>query len=49
MQLKQLKRIVVQFAPSLGNARSAREFLARVTARKVQATNPDCKVEQRVT
>ena len=48
MQLKQLKRVLVQFAPTEGNCRSAREFLARVTSRKAAATNPDCKVEHHV-
>ncbi|KAL4439865.1 hypothetical protein ABPG75_002866 [Micractinium tetrahymenae] len=48
MQLKQISRILVQFSPYTGQARSAREFLARVTSRPAQATNPDCQVLARV-
>lgn len=48
MQLKQISRILVQFSPYTGQARSAREFLARVTSRPAQATNPDCQVQARV-
>lgn len=48
MQLKQISRILVQFSPYTGQARSAREFLARVTSRAAQASNPDCTVQARV-
>lgn len=45
MQLKQLNRVFISMAPWTGTARSAREFLARCTAPKAVASNPDCKVE----
>lgn len=48
MVLKHLSKVVVQFSPFTGNSRSAREFLARVTAPKAQASNPDCVVDGRV-
>ena len=48
MQLKQISRILVQFSPYTGQARSAREFLARVTSSPAQKTNPDCQVQARV-
>lgn len=48
MQLKGLSRVLVQFSPWNGQARSAREFLARVTSGPAVATNPDCKVEYRL-
>ncbi len=48
MKLKQISRILVQFSPWTGEARSAREFLARVTSAPARASNPDCKVEHRV-
>lgn len=48
MVLKHLSKVVVQFSPFSGNSRSAREFLARVTAPKAQASNPDCTVDGRV-
>eukprot|EP00887_Chlorella_sp_A99_P000468 scaffold17.g468.t1 len=48
MQLKQISRVLVQFSPLQGNARSAREFLARVTSKPAAASNPDCTVETRV-
>jgi len=48
MQLKQISRILVQFSPYTGQARSAREFLARVTSAPAKATNPDCQVEAKV-
>lgn len=43
MQLKQLSRIVVQFAPTSGNCRSAREFLKRATGPTAKKSNPDCQ------
>lgn len=48
MQLKQISRILVQFSPYTGQARSAREFLARVTSTPAQLTNPDCQIKTRV-
>ncbi|KAI3431802.1 hypothetical protein D9Q98_010555 [Chlorella vulgaris] len=45
MQLKQISRILVQFSPYTGQARSAREFLARVSSRPAQASNPECTVQ----
>jgi 39S ribosomal protein L53/MRP-L53 len=48
MVLKHLSKVVVQFSPFTGNSRSAREFLARVTAPKAQASNPDCVVDGRI-
>lgn len=48
MKLKQISRILVQFSPWTGEARSAREFLARVTSAPAHASNPDCKVEHRI-
>ncbi|KAI7839748.1 hypothetical protein COHA_006552 [Chlorella ohadii] len=48
MQLKQINRILVQFSPYTGNARSAREFITRITSRKAQESNADCKIETRV-
>ena len=48
MQLKQMSRVVVQFSPWTGTARSAREFLAQASSKKAAASNPDCKVEARV-
>ncbi|PSC69249.1 39S ribosomal mitochondrial [Micractinium conductrix] len=48
MQLKQISRILVQFSPYTGQARSAREFLARVTSAPAQASNPECQVQARV-
>jgi large subunit ribosomal protein L53 len=48
MQLKQIARIVVRFSPWEGDARSAREFLARITSASARASNPECKVEHQV-
>lgn len=48
MQLKQISRLLISFAPYSGTARSAREFLARCTARKAVASNPDCKIETKL-
>jgi 39S ribosomal protein L53/MRP-L53 len=46
--LKHLNHIRVRLSPLLGTSRSAREFLARVTAPKAKASNPDCIVEVRI-
>ena len=48
MQLKQLSRIVVQFAPALGNCRSAREFLKRATGPTAKKSNPDCQANYQI-
>lgn len=48
MQLKQISRILVQFSPWTGEARSAREFIARVTSDAARASNPECSVVTRV-
>lgn len=48
MHLKQLSRVLVQFSPWTGTARSAREFLARVSSVPAQKSNPECKVESKV-
>lgn len=48
MHLKQISRIVVRFSPWTGEARSAREFLARVTSAPARASNPDCKVDTKI-
>jgi hypothetical protein len=44
----QISRILVQFSPYTGQARSAREFLARVTSQPARQSNPDCEVQARV-
>ena len=48
MQLKQISRILVQFSPWTGEARSAREFVKQITSDGARASNPDCKVDTRV-
>ncbi len=48
MVLKHLSKVVVQFSPSTGNSRSAREFLARVTAPAARKSNPECELDGRV-
>lgn len=45
MNLGQLSRVVVQFSPWTGNARSAREFLSRVTSRRATESNPSCEIK----
>ena len=45
MQLKQIARVLVQFSPYTGTARSAREFLARVNSNAARASNPECLVQ----
>lgn len=45
MVLKQLNKVVVRFSPWADHTSSAREFLARCTAPKAMASNPDLKVE----
>jgi large subunit ribosomal protein L53 len=48
MKLKQISRLLVQFSPWSGTARSARELVARATSAPARASNPDCEVETRV-
>ena len=50
INLKNLSRITFRFAPlDPGHScRSIREFLARCTTPKVEATNPKCEIDVRV-
>ncbi|KAK9808773.1 hypothetical protein WJX72_003298 [[Myrmecia] bisecta] len=46
--LKQLNRVVVQFSRWSAHGRSAREFLARISAAKALASNPECKIVRKI-
>ncbi|KAL6785428.1 hypothetical protein F751_6074 [Auxenochlorella protothecoides] len=48
MQLKHIAKVFVQLSPLSGEARSAREFLARATSRKALESNPACEVSQAI-
>lgn len=48
MDLKHLKNIIIRHVPSSGDCRAAREIIAQLFAPKVLATNPNCKISNRV-
>jgi hypothetical protein len=39
-----ISSLVVRFSPLQPGAKAAREFVARITAAKIRATNPQCEI-----
>ncbi len=46
--LSRISKLTVEFCALKPNSRSAKEFLARVSAPKAVASNPDCEVDVRL-
>lgn len=44
MPLSRIAKVVVRFSPLTPEARSAREFLARISSGKARASNPQCEI-----
>jgi hypothetical protein len=45
MQLQRISKILVQFSAWSAEAKSAREFLTRVSSANTRKSNPQCQVE----